>query len=668
MLNSSQKSFYKFNDKFGIIKNQINIDNIENLFYKHIEDIFEDKKSLILPSYIHQFVWFNYIGYNNSNESKINISYEKIKNIINNNLFENRNKLRINIKKNLVSINTLNIFIVNFIDRIKYIDILLCNNELINDSYKSLGSLIITDSIILKFLEELIIKFKNYIINDLKKFLSIINNINTDYYNKIINIVISILKNNYNLDGITSIKINQPSLSILYILDEKIKYYYKVNKYYNFIDFNNFIFDIINLIDENININSLSIKCLVVIFNNYFPIINNIINQINNNNIEYKNILIKILKKLINKINKNTFNDIFNIIIKYFYKILDINVCEFISIIINDSYINQYVDFIDEYIKNNYKNNCETPNLYYITLLVKYLNNKEKFYEYYNQKLLNRLLVMYDQNKNYYLLEEKIIERLEYKYLDKIINMIQDVKKSYINNNNNDNIKILVISYSWNLNFNNLQIKFKSSLLNSYIEEYERNYLHTNSLNNKIIKWLPHYGKVIITYLNIDILMLPIQFLILELFEENNSLNINEIYSFLSNSYYNQSDIFKNNIINSLINSNILIKQSNNLILNYKTNFKNNFIEIFIELSNNILYESNNYNKQFTINEIIEANINSILKIKELNFNILFDKINCILEKDHGKINEKLFIDTLAKMIDKDLIKKINDTYFKIYY
>lgn len=626
-------------DKFGIINNQTNIYsdqlNIEDIFHKYIVDDLDKKNaSIISSSHIHQIIWFN----------KINISCEKINSIINNNLLEIRNKFRNNIKKNILTIDSINTFIVKFINRIKYINHLLNNNKynLILNSYEYLGSYIITDSIILQFMEELIIKFKNYIIIDIQKFLVIVKDINNFYYDKIINIIKNILTNNFKIN----FNLKLPNLTNIYHLTEKIKYYYKVTKYYNFIDFNDFIKVIIYNISSTIM--NANIKDIYFIFTNLFPKLIIIIKN--------KSIMINIMDILLHKLNKNTFNVIFKIITNN----IDYIKIDYLALIINNLYIEEYVDFIDESIKNNFE---ETSFLENAIIFIKFINNDEKLFNYYNKKLLNRLIFMFDNNLDNYDIEFKIIKKFNNKYYyNKLHKLITDVRKSY-NNYNNNNYKILIVSHIWNLNYSTLDLKKFNGILNKYLNDYENKYLIDT--NDKMIKWLPHYGKIMINYLNIDILMLPIQFMILELFEDVSRIKFDDIFSIFINSNYDNK--FQYNIIDSLIDSNIIFNENSYLILNDTPTFKNNLIDIFFSISNyNYELDSCQDLLQFSQEEVIEANINSILKLEDLDYNALFKKIR---EKINlFTISERLFNKTLDIMIKKDLIQIIDSKYIKIYY
>ena len=118
-----------------------------------------------------------------------------------------------------------------------------------------------------------------------------------------------------------------------------------------------------------------------------------------------------------------------------------------------------------------------------------------------------------------------------------------------------------------------------------------------------------------ITYNNKNIKLLPIQFIILELFnnQENISFDIINNLNILSN--YTLS--LKNRIIQSLIDSNLLYKDNNNLILNNNTNFETNLIDIYMNISNNNIIYKNNL--VLSREDITKTNINHILKTDVFN-------------------------------------------------
>ena len=158
--------------------------------------------------------------------------------------------------------------------------------------------------------------------------------------------------------------------------------------------------------------------------------------------------------------------------------------------------------------------------------------------------------------------------------------------------------------------------------------------------------------------------MLPIQFMIVEMFIYKDSIPIDEIMSskFLSN----YSNKFKNDIIYSLILSKLMITINDNLILSKNGTFKHNLIDIYLLESQ---YIKNKINDEliFSYRDIIVTNINHILKLKSLNFNDLFDEIKNKIKLFN--VDNLLFNSSLDYMINMDyIIYNINGLYEKIYY
>ena len=617
-------------DKFNIINNVFkNESNLELLLYKYIKEyINENNEKNMISSYIHQLVIFNNIFY----------SYDEINNIINKYLIEYRNKFRLNIKNNTLTIKIINTFIINIFKKIEYINYILNDKIIYNNFITNIALYILTDSIILNFIENVSLKFDKNIINDIKSYLLVIDKININYTFKIINII----KNNLiiNMKSLDNIKLT--NILSIYNLDTKIKYYDKLNKYYSFINFDdyictNIIKHITDIIDNN------NIKDINYIFNNLFLIINEKIKKINT----YDIILNNIYNRLTSKIDEDNFNIIFTIIVKF------MNNNNFIvntTLLINKYYIDEYIDYIDNYIKNNY-NNINDNHIKNILIYVNYLSNIDIFIDKYYNKLIKRLMNMYN-NIKYYYIEYDIINKLTYKNTYKLNKIIKDVILSNSINNN-----ILLVSYIWNLN-------------NTTVDNYKGNlkyYIDNINIENKNCIILPHYGEIIIEYLNLQLIMLPIQYMILELFENNDKIAIND--KNILNIIDNYDNKFKNDLINSLIISNIIINNNSYLMLNNNSNNINtNLIKCFYEYASSNYY-INNENiicNNFTHIEILEANINSVLKIENLNYNILFNKI-----KDKIKmfdVSNTLFNDTLNKMINKDIISLNDNLYSKIFY
>ena len=177
-------------DKFGIIENHLVKEDIKTITSK-IENYFENyicsDIKVLIPEYIDQSIYFNKI---NIEELKINIQ-----SFIKDYLIQRRNNIRSFIKKELLGLSDITKFLKNFISKIQSISKLFkTDTTLLQNSNSMLNNFIISDSIILFFIEEQVISFNK----DLKELLLFIKSLDIlcfdDMYIKIIRLFGSIYK------------------------------------------------------------------------------------------------------------------------------------------------------------------------------------------------------------------------------------------------------------------------------------------------------------------------------------------------------------------------------------------------------------------------------------------------------------------------------------------
>jgi hypothetical protein len=380
----------------------------------------------------------------------------------------------------------LNKFLKSFIIKLAYIDnILNVNSSLLKNSISQLNNLIISDSIILLFIEEQIIIFNN----NIKDFLFFIQNLgNKDTYLKIIKLFGNMYtKKIINAEDIP-ISLN---LKRIQVLNNSIKYYNTICNYYKFIKE-----DIIELI---LPVFKLIIAQLIEIlkFNSLHEIeytISNIwkyILSINKFKFNEKEDLIQHLSnEMINIYSKkiNTIDDINATVIvtKYLLEILSIRpkshfcINEIVYHKISNSIINYFKPDNDEYKISKYLNNFinnliinnQKDDVITILLIVTKMNNIDIFingyYDFLIKRLTNNINLenVYDfnsfiQNEIKFvsiLLNIKIIGNNLYR-INKVIN---DTHKSFYENQEfnklsnkllNVNISVITTSFkNWDVN------------------------------------------------------------------------------------------------------------------------------------------------------------------------------------------------------------------------
>jgi hypothetical protein len=326
-------------------------------------------------------------------------------------------------------------------------------------------------------------------------------------------------------------------------------------------------------------------------------------------------------------------------------------------------------------------------NEHIVTKILNYIvkiNNQEKIVTKYYDYLVKRLFhyILLPDTQKYLKLEYKFYNILKsnilFKLIYKIQKVIHDTELSlkcnieYFEKNYQFNKKYttIITSYNiWPINYSdglltpNLLYNIDASLLGKYILEYDKYY--TEKYNNKKLIWFPHYGEINITYLNQTLIMLPIQFMIIEMFTNTNIILETEIISasFLTN----YSDKFKNDLLHSIILSKVLIKDKDNIILctNKDIHFKNNLIEIFYTESK-YYYEQKQADLSFKYVDITVANINHVLKYFKLNYDDLFNQVKTNITV--FSLTKETFDNALKYMFESDYIKYNNSLYEKIYY
>ena len=790
------------NDKFNIIENHTainnNVEQLTHFFYQYIN---YNKKTLS-DDYINQLLWF----ISDDNIKKIvciDIIY-----IIKTYLINTRNNIRSLINKNKYTMISLNKIIKNILDKILYINNILrfniknLNNNSLQQNYQILDELyntnseffiknsdqinenkleyilqnfikicnlylsefIISDNIILVFIENEIIKFSINNNSEIKKFTNLIKDLDVydnTLYDTIIQKISIILQKEFIIYQTTNLPHN---LNRINKLHNNISYYKKLEIFYSYIlpeikyyliqyIYKNFI-DIIknNALDEIELILSLKWSQLNFILENNFKDKYKLNQDFN--------------KQIIARIKSCTEDDLIHIlnILKYVgpfintntkvpeeYNIKKDNSTQIHNQSSNSFYITNRIQNIYGVIYINELNkiiNSENKliiifeeihklilNKNYIDVIkilhyVLKLQNQEllstKYYEYLIKRLFHYLMIfnsnlsktkldhflLYEFN-NYLAQEQKLYNLLklylQHKFLYKIKKVINDIETTIQDNLNfnkpdfiiktfdqrqinyhsdlvlldqnnlncplNINYAFFVLTCSyqnWPINYNDglitkeLLEHCKNTNLGQIMVKYQ--YFYEHKYTDRTLVWFPHYGEINIIYLNQNLKMLPIQFMILELFIDADELLFSNVFD--ANFMKNYSIKFKNDIISSLILSGVLNKINEYLILTKESNaviFKDNLIDLFFSESQ-FIQEKNQDELIYSYKDIISSNINHLLKINPLTYSNLYDKIKNTITV--FVVNEEIFKITLQHMIEADYIiyNSLTLMYEKIYY
>lgn len=686
-------------DKYGIIENHLVTEDIKTVTSK-IENYFENyicsDVKVLIPDYIDQSIYFNKI---NIEELKTNIQ-----SFIKDYLIQRRNNIRNFIKKELLELSDITKFLKNFISKIQYISNLFkTNTELLSISNSMLNNIIISDSIILIFIEEQVISFNK----DIKELLLFIKTFDSlclnDMYIKMIKLFGSIYKKKIINNDELPIPIN---LRRMQKLNNTIKYYHTINNYYNFIKENviEMNFPIFKLILENlidiIKYNTLE-EIEHTLSNNW-----SYIQSIKNYKFDDKDNLITIISnELINRCSSlNTIKDV-EVILKInkfssqlirtstIYNEHNILMTKMSESIINYfkpdddelKVINFINHFINDAILDNHINHAVSA-----IIIIGTIKNTDVFInDYYNllvRRLMNKISLLAICDFEDYIYKEKCMIN----YLSKIKNnlllhkfnkVISDTIASFYENNDFNNssnkllktkLSVITTSYNnWSINQNegiidhNILNLIKNTELGKYLKYYELYYLEKHT--TRIINWFPHFGEINITYLNQKLKMLPIQFMIVEMFTDVNQISIHEIIN--SKILINYSEKFKTDILNSIIISGLFIMKDDNIILSKSDSIKNDLIEIFLNTSDypNIWEQQDKNELAYSRLEIVNTVINHIIKTNpksKLDLYFLVKK-----EITLFKLDNDVFEKSLKYLIEMDyIILNDKNEYEKLFY
>ena len=663
----------KLIDKFNVIDNHTKKNEKSNIskIVNFVENYLNATK-IFITDFVTQILWFNDI-----NEEAI----ESIKEILKKFIISKRNILRENIKKEDLLLTDYILLLKGIIKKIEKMENIFSNYfSIMKISVSLLDTYILSDPYILSFLENIVV---NYDKND-KVFLE-------ELFNKLRDLTLYSFEpiKNYETNLGIMVKKNLCDEEILPLPDDllllqKCRLILKkmdvIDEYFDYIhssiikhikqpsmslveDYMIEIFDklSINQIERFLYYNKyLFLKHMDKIKNvKMIDIFNNKINTLIKNEIDV-NTLLNIINSIcdFNLINKHD-----NEIIKYIIK------KNFSNFIINDDLMNKITYLIE---------NRMTDEIIKIFDFFSYIPNNDLFLEYYYYNLIKRMIHHFsikNETINMIKNEQHVISLVENKYEKKQFYKIKKVLTDLYNScqYNKDiyflqikNLNVIVTSYDiWNVNYYDGNININNLLDDTYsknmLSKFEEYY---KQKTNKILNWYPHYGEVKIKYLDKEIIMLPLHFIILELFDKTEVIKYNDIINMSIFETYQKSYII--NILNSLILSKILIKKGENLTLTITNDFEENIINIFL-LNNNIIIDERIYQDICNTREdVIKTNINHYVKLNSCDKNDLYYIVSSNIKV--FDVSVELFEKVLDYMIKNDYIELLDNIYYKIYY
>jgi hypothetical protein len=688
-------------DKFNIIENPIKDVNSDEL----LSDINNYFENLLLfdEKIMHQ----DYITSISRFQNKID--YTKILTThLENYLKQKRLSIRNNIKKGNFEIDSLIKLIQTYSDKIINIEKICNNNEI-----KKISSLQLYEQIILE----------NSLNGFLKNELSTIEDSKFKTINDLIYRMKSIFEDNPQT-GAYEWFLFLISSALASTVEENLnktfpvpENYQKIINFCNNLQFCSKIFNFYNKTiaskDVNIILNG-SVKLLgqtlIDIFNNSSL---NKINSIFKNNSEILDILINRLKissdnKTIKEIISNKFFIIIENNIRDFKDdnleiLIDLTEClqifdkflfnigstrdiinNKLSLIFSNEKTQNFLienihqNIIKSSIDNDFENNEQ------LAIILSFCSNikeKDKFIEKYNKLLILRLLNNPKiEIEHIYL--NMLIEKFGQKLLFKTKKIITDTDYTLkdIRNFNKLNVEYSKFFNPITTSYDNWDINQCEGLITSQIIEQQDNRYETMNIlfayqnfydirysNKRKLNWYPHFGEVIFDYMEKEIKMLPIQFMILEKIFDSNRISKDNLidYSILAN--YNID--FKKSLISSLLHGGIIkINEDNISLTTDVSNISTNYIDIFFTTTNYANIWEQRMMKELIMNrqDIINSQINHFVKKSPLSKEDLYKKVSENINV--FELTMEIFDKSITYMIDNDYIKLENGLFEKLFY
>ena len=239
-------------DKFGIIENHLAHEDKKKVASK-IENYFENLLNsdirVLIPDYINQVIWFEGI---NADDFTINMDVH-----IKNYLIQRRNNMRTFIKKENFEFSNLNKFLKNFIAKLEYLNTMMKSqeNKVIKEGIRQLTNLIISDSLIMLFIEEQVILFDKSLKTEIETLLKLTKTLGKYDSNETFIKMLKTIGNVFKKHLVNMEEYPLPeNIKRIQKLSDNIKFCTNVKAYYKFVgeEFKVFGLPLIHLIIENL--------------------------------------------------------------------------------------------------------------------------------------------------------------------------------------------------------------------------------------------------------------------------------------------------------------------------------------------------------------------------------------------------------------------------------
>jgi hypothetical protein len=692
-------------DKFGIIENHLANEDKKKVASKvenYFENLLNSDIRVLIPDYINQVIWFEGI---NADDFTIHMDVH-----VKNYLIQRRNNMRTFIKKESFEFSSLNKFLKNFIAKLEYLNTMMKSqeNKVVKEGIRQLTNLIISDSLIMLFIEEQVILFDKNLKGEIETLLTLTKNLGKYDSNETFVKMLKTIGNVFKKHLVNMEEYPLPeNIKRIQKLSDNIKFCTNAKAYYKFVgeEFKVFGLPLIHLIVENLTdvIRTNTLEEIEFTFDNIWSHFSSIVME---TEFDGKNEIISELSKeivcLIDKVLKESGStNVFKLIniLKYVDQLVEKQDCKDI---INQKIAlslssEELLEHIHETINNLV---CENKTSEVIKLLkfVSNVKDKDIFVTKYYQFLIKRLMSIiskFETNEkpnskfqDYIECEKNILQFLKMKFGDKLcykINkVITDTEFSYDDNVNfvkltagtfDNKMTVMTTSYSnWDVNqtegivTNNIVESIKQTQLGKHLRNYQL-YYELRYSNKRIINWFPHFGEVSITYANQDLSMLPIQFMVLEMFNDVDCLELGQVQK--ARFFSNYTEKFRSDIIGSLVAAGLFKIKGDTLCLLSTGTFKTNLIEVFLTNSDygSVWEQQRKEEIVHTREEVTNSVINSILKDKNraIGRDELFELVKSAIRVFELEAN--VFTRSIDYMCKQDYIKPDETgNYQKLFY